>query len=202
MSTSKGASYHHGDLSAALVDAALELLGTTTAEALSLREVARRAGVSAAAPYRHYADKEALLAALATRGFEQLGQRLLAADDGSSTGDALVAQGVAYVGFALDQPAMFQLMFSRFSDKSRYPLLQKAGENAYRLLENRVAAQVPKPRRMTLVAGSWALVHGLALLFLDGDLLTRIDRPPDKATHDIVKAMLSPVMAAASSKKR
>ena len=202
MSTSRQATYHHGDLPTALIEAALELLDTTSAEALSLREVARRAGVSAAAPYRHYADKEALLAAVAARGFDQLAQRLLAADGASAPDNALVAQGVAYVGFALDQPAMFQLMFSRFSDKSRYPLLKKAGENAYGALEQRIAAQVSKPQRMTLVAASWALVHGLAVLFLDGDLLTRIQRPPDKATRAIVKAVLVPAMAAAQIKER
>lgn len=202
MSTSKQASYHHGDLPTALIDTALTLLATTSAEALSLREVARRAGVSAAAPYRHFADKEALLAAVAARGFDQLGERLLAADQGRSPQDALVAQGVAYVSFALEQPAMFQLMFSRFSDKSRYPLLKKAGEGAYAVLADRVAMQVAQPKRMVLEAGSWALVHGLALLFLDGDLLTRINCPSEEATRDIVEAFLSPAIARASGKKR
>src|ERR1700722_11988930 len=100
MSQSK-ATYHHGNLRTALVRAAMELLEENGESALSLRAVARRAGVSAAAPYRHYADREALISAVAAVGYEELAQRLAAAHPAPSTPDELASVAVAYVQFAL-----------------------------------------------------------------------------------------------------
>ena len=99
------ATYHHGDLRAACVGAALELLEEGGARALSLRAVARRAGVSPAAPYRHYADREALVSAVAAVGYRELAERLAAAHPAPSTPDQLASVGVAYVQFAIEQQA-------------------------------------------------------------------------------------------------
>src|SRR3954447_22902525 len=94
--------YHHGDLRRALLEAALELLAETGGDEVSLREVARRAGVSAMAPYRHFADKAALMAAIRDHGLQLLFERLNAADADPDPRRALAAQGQAYVGFALE----------------------------------------------------------------------------------------------------
>src|ERR1700739_1845042 len=101
MSASK-ATYHHGDLRSALVSAALELLEEGGETALSLRAVARRAGVSPAAPYRHYEDREALVSAVAAVGYRELAERLGAAHPAPSTPEQLADVAVAYVQFALE----------------------------------------------------------------------------------------------------
>src|ERR1700751_1229668 len=116
MSTSK-ATYHHGDLPAALVRAALDPLDESGQTELSLRAVARRAGVSPAAPYRHYADREALTSAVAAVGYRELAARLTAADPCPSTPEHLASVAVAYVQFALERPALFRIMFGEPCDR-------------------------------------------------------------------------------------
>jgi AcrR family transcriptional regulator len=155
--------YHHGDLRTALVAAALDLLESGGEGALSLRAAARVCGVSAMAPYRHFADKDALLEAVAASGFEALAAGLEAADGSAAGAEALGAQGAAYVTFACRHPALFRLMFMR-------PGRKAAGSRAYGILERRAAAlagpaQLPA-EDLTLAA--WSLVHGLAALILDG----------------------------------
>jgi AcrR family transcriptional regulator len=153
--------YHHGDLRAALVSAALDLLESGGAAALSLRAAARACGVSAMAPYRHFASKEDLLEAVAARGFEQLAADLEAADAAADGKAALAAQGAAYVAFACRHPALFRLMFTRpcrVSDQGR----------AYRILARRAAALAgPAWPAEDLTLAAWSLVHGLAALILD-----------------------------------
>src|ERR1700724_2129306 len=116
MSTSK-ANYHHGDLRAALVHAAMEVLEESGEAELSLRAVARRAGVSAAAPYRHYDDRGALVSAGAAGGYRELAERLAAAHPSPSTPDELASAAVAYVQFALERPALFRIMFGEPCDE-------------------------------------------------------------------------------------
>lgn len=191
MSTSVERGYHHGELRTALVGAALELLAEAGADALSLRAVARRAGVSAMAPYRHYADKEALLAAVAAHGFGGLREVLAAADREPA---ALVAQAVAYVRYALQHAALFRLMFgARRLDVS--PELTVARDAAYAVLADRVAAETPVQRdREARVLGCWSLVHGLALLFLDGRIGEKTATPAGEVTRRVAEAMLRPVL--------
>lgn len=150
--------YHHGDLRAALLDAADALL---EAGEVSLREAARRAGVSPAAAYRHFADKEALLAALAARHFGEFAAALAGAD--------FAGKGVAYVRFALERPGRFRLMFG--------PLLKRAAAHP----ELRAASDAAF-ERLTAAAGgrdaairAWAMVHGLAHLLLDGAIPGAVD---------------------------
>lgn len=153
--------YHPGGLRAALVAAALEQLEAGDAAALSLRAVARRCGVSAMAPYRHFAGKEALLEAVAASGFEALAVALEAADASAEGARALAAQGAAYVAFACRHPALFRLMFMGAgcpSDRSR----------AYAILERRAGALAgPGMPAGDLTLAAWSLVHGLAALILD-----------------------------------
>ncbi len=192
MSTSTAREYHHGDLRTALVAAALDLLAQDGADALSLRAVARRAGVSAMAPYRHYADKEALLAAVASLGFERLRAALLAADAAAPPADALIAQAVAYVRYALDNPALFRLMFGP-RRAFIHPDLLAAGETAYSVLASRVAADMPPgTAREARALGCWSMVHGLASLFLDGRISDRrTAEEEDAMTRRVAEAMLA-----------
>ncbi len=191
MSTLVAKSYHHGELRTALVGAALALLTEGGADALSLRAVARRAGVSAMAPYRHYPDKEALLAAVAVQGFDGLRDMLRAADASAPAGEALVAQAVAYVRYAEENPALFRLMFGP-ARLGTHPALEAAGGTAYAVLASRVTAQTPADAdREACALGCWSMVHGLASLFLDGRIGDKTPAPRDGLTRRIAAAMLA-----------
>ena len=156
MSTSHS-SYHHGDLRTALLRASGKVLEKEGISGLSLRDVARRAGVSHNAPYRHFPDRDALLAALAADGFEMLGEAM-----GAHAGREM---GEAYVNFALEHPQRFRLMFGGLLDFGKYAELRTAADGAYQLL---VLAFKDLPRPELAAAGAWALVHGLSHLLLDG----------------------------------
>ncbi len=171
-------SYHHGNLRQALIDAGLALLedGETDERGeLSLRELARRVGVSANASYRHFADKEALLLALAAEGF-----RIMAASQAKAAQAERQpmqrhrAAGSAYIRFARDNPALFRLMFGRFSSGHHNKELDAAAKGAFEALRAGVARALelkPEEERVTVAAvRSWALVHGLSLLLLDGQI--------------------------------
>ena len=149
--------YHHGDLRSALLCASGKVLEKEGISGLSLRDVARRAGVSHNAPYRHFPDRDALLAALAAEGFERLGEAM-----GAHTGREM---GEAYVNFALEHPQRFRLMFGGVLNFGKYPELRTAADSAYQLL---VLAFKDLPRPELAAAGAWALVHGLSHLLLDG----------------------------------
>lgn len=157
-----GAAYHHGDLRSALLAAAGSLLEAEGPAALSLREAARRAGVSHAAPYRHFPDREALLAALAAQGFEALGEQLRAAG-----GTGARAIGVAYLHFALAQPQRYRLMFGVALSLSAHADLRRAAEDTYNALARGLP---PGGAARASGAAAWALVHGLASLLIDGHL--------------------------------
>ena len=164
--------YHHGDLRSALLAVADQLIDEGDAGALSLREVARRAGVSAPATYRHFRDKEALLAAVAQKGFEDFGRALAAAMDAAS--DPLAAMGQAYVRFALARPGRFRLMYGpAISERSRYPELQAAWMAASEAMRAALVARAPPlPAAAAAVTSLklWCMVHGLSQLILDGML--------------------------------
>ena len=152
--------YHHGDLRPALLKAAARALEKEGPAALSLRELARRAGVSHNAPYRHFAGREALLAALCAEGFRLLGEALA-----RSSGRAM---GEAYVRFALEHPHRFRLMFGGHVPLERQRDVAAAAAQPYQTLVQAFRAQpaIADPERAA--AAAWSLVHGLAHLLLDG----------------------------------
>jgi AcrR family transcriptional regulator len=155
-----GKPYHHGDLRAALLDAADALLDQGGDGAVSLREAARMAGVSPTAAYRHFADKEALLAALALRGFEAFAAAMANA---VAAGEVVprVARGRAYIRFARARPGRFRLMFGPLLARSAaHPALCVASRQAFAALQAHATDGDTALR-------SWAMVHGLAHLLLD-----------------------------------
>jgi AcrR family transcriptional regulator len=169
---SSKATYHHGDLRSALVRAALELLEESGESALSLRAVARRAGVSSAAPYRHYADREALVSAVAAVGYRELAERLAAAHPSPSTPEQLVSVAIAYVQFALKRPALFRIMFGESCDPENHERAAAAAAVSL-YVRGIVERSFPQADAEALATAIWALVHGLASLHLDGKLDAR-----------------------------
>jgi AcrR family transcriptional regulator len=192
MSTAK-ATYHHGDLRAALVRAALELLEESGESALSLRAVARRAGVSPAAPYRHYSDREALVSAVAAVGYRELAQRLAAAHPSPSTPEQLVSVAVAYVQFAFERPALFRIMFGEPCDRDNDErVAATAAVSAYvHGIVERTFSDVDADAG-DLATAIWALVHGLAFLHLDG----KLEAPTPAAVADRVTAAIYALLSA------
>jgi AcrR family transcriptional regulator len=169
--TATKTTYHHGDLRAALVRAALELLEESGETALSLRAVARRAGVSPAAPNRHNAGREALVSAVAAVGYRELAGRLAAAHPSPSTPEQLAGVAVAYVQFALDRPALFRIMFGEPCDRDNDErVAATAAVSLYvrGIVERAFPDADADPE--ALATAIWALVHGLAFLHLDGKL--------------------------------
>jgi AcrR family transcriptional regulator len=174
--------YHHGDLRRAIVKAALEILGETQSLEFSLRELARRAGVSHNAPYKHFADKRELLAAVSAAGFETLANRMARDIAGlKNARERLFAMLRAYVDHGVENPALYSLMFGGFlggPDRSRPAIELAEAEKTKALLAGAIAAgglgsTIPDTsRNETKIAGAilacWTLVHGLTLLLADG----------------------------------
>ncbi|WP_119390859.1 TetR/AcrR family transcriptional regulator [Taklimakanibacter lacteus] len=167
--------YHHGDLREALVTAAVALLEEKGLASFTLRECARRAGVSHAAPAHHFATAADLLAEIAARGFERFVAALGKAADAADASPAarLAAMGQAYVGFALANPAVYGLMFRAGAGPLQSPHLKTAASAAWQQLCDSVAAVLGPERRDEVTAKAavvWALVHGTATLLLDRKL--------------------------------
>src|SRR5688572_14542543 len=169
--------YHHGDLRRALLDEALATIREEGVEGLTLREIGARVGVSRTALYRHFVDKRALLTAVATEGFRALRQRLVAAWEEGGRGDsAFSAMGVAYVRFAVANPAHYRVMFGGFVDpEARDPGLEAEGEGAFQALVDALAALqrdgiFREDDTILMARHVWALVHGMAMLGIDGQL--------------------------------
>lgn len=171
------ARYHHGDLRAALVQAGQELLRKGGLEALSLRAVARRAGVSQTAPYSHFQDKSMLVAAVAAEGFRHFKACLeKAAAKGADPEQAMQALAQSYINFACEEPALFQLMFGSWAPLkgARFPELEEAGAASFAVLRGAVARRLgaddADPRAMEVALAALSMVHGLAHLLLDGKI--------------------------------
>lgn len=191
MSTS-ARSYHHGDLRAALVAAAIETL--EAGEPYSMRAVARRANVSPTAPYRHFTDRSALDSAVAVEGFKDLSACLAEAlgpvRGGKDPIEVLPGLGVAYVSFALRRPALFRLMFGGECDDSDSDRVQ-ASQALRAVLEEALAGLFPGQALPALAAALWSLAHGLAFLHLDGKY-----RPePADEVADRVRAAVTAILS-------
>jgi len=167
-----------GELRARLIDEAGRILETQGLEAITLRAVAAAAGVSHMAPYRHFADKDSLLAAVAERGFRALSADMQAAAGAERDMPArLRAFGSAYLGFARRRPALYRLMFGPvLAGKPQSPAFAQAGGEAFAYCADAVAAilrqrgDVSETEPQALAIATWSLVHGLAMLLIDGRL--------------------------------
>jgi AcrR family transcriptional regulator len=166
--------YHHGNLREALIDAALELIGAKGPAGFTIAEAARLAGVSPAAPYRHFRDAEALLAEVAIRGFDRFADRLAKGWNGGRPDPVRAFEdlGRAYLAFAREQPAYYAAMFDSRLAIETHPEMHAAGERAFTVLReaaDQVAATLPQARRppsLMIALHVWAMAHGIASLFL------------------------------------
>lgn len=188
-----GDRYHHGNLRAALLDSALEVLAETGIAGFSMREAARRAGVSQSAPKHHFGDARGLLGALATRAYRELCERLEAVPlSGRDTRERVTALTVEYVAFAEENRAMFDLMWRMPQFDVDDPELMEHKHRALRALDRGLrgpGAQTPNGADPALLPSYtvWSLAHGYATLALEG----AIDYgDEDPATSDLLPAML------------
>jgi len=173
--------YHHGNLRETLIRAALELIAQKGSAGFTFADAARWAGVSPAAPYRHFRDRDDLLANVALRGFEQFETALASAwDDGRPDPlTALDRMGKAYLAFARAEPAYYSAMFESGIAPDTSPELRAAGDRAFGVLRSaaeKVCAQAPprdRPPALMLALHIWALAHGIASLFGRGDAARR-----------------------------
>jgi AcrR family transcriptional regulator len=188
-SSTETKTYHHGQLREALIVAGLTLLNEEGVAGVDLRKVARMAGVSHAAPYRHFADKRALIAAIAEHGFAQLTATMQAVmaevetDDGRAQ---FLALGQAYVAFALAHPALMREMFSGLTvDRADYPSLYAVSKESFGILWGVIARTFGEPVELRTVV-SFASIHGLALLLIENQL----PLSPDKTVEGLVAATI------------
>ncbi len=169
--------YHHGNLREALIEAAEALIAERGPDSFTMADACRHAGVSTAAPYRHFEDRNALLEAVCMRAFEGLAEATGSAkapfEEGSE--EAILAGGKAYLGFALENPARFRLMFGRNPDIKSRPNVEMAGRLCFQNLLQSVLAYLAARGHagedpMPLALRLWSLVHGVANLAIDGPM--------------------------------
>jgi AcrR family transcriptional regulator len=184
--------YHHGDLRRAVIETAQNMLREDRGWQFTLREVARRAGVSHTAPYKHFPDKAALLAELGTLGFNALRDHILQTVAGKfHPGRAeFMAAARAYFDFGADNPSLYRLMFSGELDKTAFPGLDAAAMSAFAelvgILDRGQKAGAFKAQPVQgQAAASWALLHGFTMLAIDGQLL------PQKVGPEPIDAVLT-----------
>ncbi|OBA82441.1 TetR family transcriptional regulator [Mycobacterium sp. 1164966.3] len=196
-SGSRRDSYHHGDLKRALTGAALSLVAEKGPKGFTLTEAARRAGVSAAAPYRHFADKAELLATVAQQGFLELHAELSAAAKATSEPKARVIElGRAYVRWAVSHPDHYVVMFGAEVIKADHPILAVAAKQAF----DDLLDAITKCQEVGVVAGDdprdiagplWSLVHGVASLVIGGELRSvEIHQEPEDMVARSAAALL------------
>jgi AcrR family transcriptional regulator len=185
--------YHHGNLKEALIEAALSLISQKGPGGLTFADAARAAGVSPAAPYRHFRDREALLADVAQRGFVLLAEALTRAW-GDGQPDALRAfdrVGKAYLGFARQEPAYYAAMFESGADIGADPNLRAAADDAFSAVRTAVEAVIAtlpatsRPPAMMMTLHIWSQAHGIASLFGRGD---QARRPIPMSPEDLLEA--------------
>lgn len=173
-------SYHHGDLRAELIAAVRDLVEAYGSEGFSVAEAARRAGVSSAAPYKHFPDRPALLRAVAAEGMERLQKAMAEAAAAHLPGsrEAIVSIGQAYVTFARSGPGVFRLVFGLTEGHEADPDLQSKGEACFGVVLNAVANHLGLAPRAEEARGKayqlWAAVHGHCFLTIDGKTVSKL----------------------------
>ncbi len=185
--------YHHGNLREALVEAALALIAEKGPAGFTFAEAARAAGVSAAAPYRHFRDRDALIADVAKLGFETFADILAKVwNEGQPTTEtAFKNLGRAYLMFAREEPAFFAAMFESGLSHADYPELREASDRAFNVLRDACEAMVEtlpadrRPPAMMMALHIWSLSHGIASLFARGD---HSRRPIPMEPEDLLEA--------------
>lgn len=169
------AGFHHGDLRGALIAATRQLMESRGPENFSLADACRLAGVSTAAPYKHFRDKQEILQEICQQGFDDLASRTQAAVEAHGVGtlDGIVAMGRAYVAFALEETAVFRLMFGQNKAVKQVEQVENSGKECFSGVIDQVAAYCTAsglpgdPRAIALQL--WTLVHGAACLLIDDD---------------------------------
>jgi len=167
-------SYHHGDLKEALVEAAAAIVRTKGLDALTLREVARRTGVSPAAPYRHFPDRRALVAAVAERGFERMQVAMMEGMKSAGGRAGFKQVALAYVSFGLTNPAEYRVMFGpEMADTRDFPSLRETsrgvlGGTAEAVSQLQKAGLIGPGEPWLIAVALWSTLHGLVMLMLDG----------------------------------
>lgn len=167
--------YHHGDLREALIAATMRLVIERGAENFTLADACRAAGVSTAAPYKHFSNRDEILAIVVARAFDQLAKNAVAAarSKGEGTLQGIVQMGLAYVAFARDYPALFRLMFGQNPELKKQEAVHEEGQSCFETVTLQVQAYClanaidadAKQIHMRL----WTFVHGVASLLIDGD---------------------------------
>jgi AcrR family transcriptional regulator len=181
----KPKSYHHGDLRNALIQAGLELLVEGGVQELDLRKVARRAGVSHAAPYRHFADKQALIAAINEEGFHLLADRIRSTlrEVPDEPVEQLFGVALAYVRFAKENPWLMREMFSGLSiERETFESLHMASKSVYRLYAEVIrrgqeSGKIVDGDPTALAGVLWSVLHGLAMLVIENQMRPYADGP-------------------------
>ncbi len=196
--------YHHGDLRQALVTAAQRLIGEHGPEGFTLADACRLAGVSTAAPYRHFTDRAALVAAVATEGFAELAARIRAAMEAHPAGSeqGIVAMGQAYVRFAADRPAVFKLMFGRHPAVQHDHKAPPEGGACFGVLAEAThawMARVDMEGRsyLDVALPLWTIVHGVSYLLIDNDLAAVA--PGSDAYHLVAETTLATLSGLAAT---
>lgn len=189
MSTSEKSGYHHGDLRASLLTAAMRML--EEGESFSLRALAREAGVSPTAPYRHFKDRDALESALAAQGLRDLKVDLTEGRELPASAADLGELAVAYVEFALRRPALFRVMFGNACDTGSAERVEAAAE-IHDLLAAAMTRVFPDVDADALASAGWALAHGMAYLFMDG----KLQADSTEEIGDRVRAAFAAIIAA------
>ena len=199
-SAEKRGTYHHGDLRAQLIEATRVLVEEKGPDHFSVSEACRRAGVSSAAPYKHFKDKEEMLHAVAVEGMQRQRSDLIAEleEYPARTLDRVIAMGRVYVRFAVEEPGVFRLMFGLSENHGAHDHLIETGNNTFTLVQQEVAGY----RGSEEVAGEdmhkafllWSFVHGLAFLTIDGKLAEKkLDVDLEQVLREVALRVMEPL---------
>ena len=185
------AAYHHGDLRAALIAEAREVLETTAPEAVTLKSLALRLGVSQPAPYRHFESREALLAAVAADGFERFRTALSVAAASGPPEDAFERSCLAYIAFGQANMGVYRLMFASGAVRTADQNLQRASHAAFDFLLTAVSQRAPHERAEALAIWIWSSLHGMVMLMAEGLMSGPLDHPvtPAHVVHEMAQAL-------------